>query len=722
MMVRVPMAFQAASAACCAAGVLAVYAKTLYPSIPGGDSGELVAEACHLGVAHPPGYPTFTMLVHAVVAYLPGGPPAWKSNLFCALCGSLAAAFIQMSVQLWAPASAGVSWGSFVAAGLFAFSPLVWEYSVGSEVFALNNAAAAAVVCMALLYARARRWSDALRGALLCGFALTNQHTIVLFVVPVVAWVLWTERRELTGRRFTQLCASFICGLLPYAYLVWAANTNPQPGSWGDTGTLAGFVHHLRRGDYGTFRLFSSDGPAEGLGERLAAYADNLVSQQSSVGVAVVAVVGLARTLWLGAPPAPAGAPALQRKERKPATAGAGAGVVETPPRAGGAALILLGMYSFYLLVFHSLANLPLKEGLLFGVHMRFWMQPNAIFFVWVGVGFDFVASSLLTSRQARPWRPAVAAAVAAAVVAARLHASFAHADQSDNFHLRNYARAILAPMPPNALLLTNYDQQWTSIRYLQRCEHYRRDVHVLQLSMASFKWFGKRQRLYDALTFPGTHLVGEGSAAHRAGGFTLQEFVQANYGHVSAVYMGGQALYNDPSFTAAIETVPAGLVSQLVPRSRMPPFDAWAASADRAWEVLTAEIPALPTKERYDDRTWEWTVARDYYMQQSARATYLLEKTIQKNSSLPLLAKSARLLEEVIVGQAGCGKAFLPSHTWKNLGLAYAHMVRNTAENFPPGAGDPLSPLAGGDPAVSWRERATARFIESWSTFLQQD
>jgi hypothetical protein len=45
--------------------VLVVYVLTLYPSIPGGDSGELVAEACTLGHAHPPGYPLFTLLYHA---------------------------------------------------------------------------------------------------------------------------------------------------------------------------------------------------------------------------------------------------------------------------------------------------------------------------------------------------------------------------------------------------------------------------------------------------------------------------------------------------------------------------------------------------------------------------------------------------------------------------------------------------------------------------------
>ena len=35
--------------------VLATYVKTAYPTVPGGDAGELVFTSCSLGVAHPPG-------------------------------------------------------------------------------------------------------------------------------------------------------------------------------------------------------------------------------------------------------------------------------------------------------------------------------------------------------------------------------------------------------------------------------------------------------------------------------------------------------------------------------------------------------------------------------------------------------------------------------------------------------------------------------------------
>jgi hypothetical protein len=46
----------------CVALVAALYYITLYPSLPGGDSGELIVASCSLGLPHPPGYPLFAMI------------------------------------------------------------------------------------------------------------------------------------------------------------------------------------------------------------------------------------------------------------------------------------------------------------------------------------------------------------------------------------------------------------------------------------------------------------------------------------------------------------------------------------------------------------------------------------------------------------------------------------------------------------------------------------
>ena len=42
--------------------IFAIYFMTLAPTVPGGDSGEFITVAITSGVAHPSGYPTFTLL------------------------------------------------------------------------------------------------------------------------------------------------------------------------------------------------------------------------------------------------------------------------------------------------------------------------------------------------------------------------------------------------------------------------------------------------------------------------------------------------------------------------------------------------------------------------------------------------------------------------------------------------------------------------------------
>jgi hypothetical protein len=63
---------------------------------------------------------------------------------------------------------------------------------------------------------------------------------------------LW--RLLLVRMRWCAVCA--VLGLTPYLYLPWAASRGAET-SWGgrDVATIAGFLRHVTRGDYGTFRL-----------------------------------------------------------------------------------------------------------------------------------------------------------------------------------------------------------------------------------------------------------------------------------------------------------------------------------------------------------------------------------------------------------------------------------------------------------------------------------
>ena len=70
------------------------YALTCSPSVNGGDSGELMNAIATLGIAHPPGYPLYTMLAHLFAKLLPFGGLAFRINLFSGLCNAAAAALL----------------------------------------------------------------------------------------------------------------------------------------------------------------------------------------------------------------------------------------------------------------------------------------------------------------------------------------------------------------------------------------------------------------------------------------------------------------------------------------------------------------------------------------------------------------------------------------------------------------------------------------------------
>ena len=85
--------------------VLAIYLFTKYPGIPGGDVGELVAETCHLGTAHPPGYPLYTIVSHAWIRLLDltktSSTPATDINVLSCILGSMTCYFMNKVVQLY---------------------------------------------------------------------------------------------------------------------------------------------------------------------------------------------------------------------------------------------------------------------------------------------------------------------------------------------------------------------------------------------------------------------------------------------------------------------------------------------------------------------------------------------------------------------------------------------------------------------------------------------
>ncbi|XP_034848746.1 transmembrane protein 260 isoform X4 [Mirounga leonina] len=243
------------------AGVAAVFTLTLPPSVPGGDSGELITAAHELGVAHPPGYPLFTLVAKLAITLFPFGSVAYRVNLLCGLFGAVAASLLFFTVFRLSGSHAG----GILAAGVFSFSRLTWQWSIAAEVFSLNNLFVGLLMALTVHFEEAatakERSKIAKIGAFCCGLSLCNQHTIVLYVLCIIPWILFRllKEKELSLGSLLKLSLYFSAGLLPYVYLPVSSYLNQARWTWGDQTTLLGFLTHLLRAEYGTFSLAKSE-------------------------------------------------------------------------------------------------------------------------------------------------------------------------------------------------------------------------------------------------------------------------------------------------------------------------------------------------------------------------------------------------------------------------------------------------------------------------------
>jgi hypothetical protein len=239
-----PRSLQAAAAAVIFVLCLGSYLLTLAPTITwqhdGVDSGDLVAAAHTLGVAHPPGYPLFLLLARVFIL-LPVGEIAYRVNLLSAVCAAVAAVLVYCIALLLVGRRIGTLSAISIAAAsalLFGFSYAFWSQAVIAEVYTLNALLIAASILLAVLHRRTndRRFLWAL--GLTLGLGLANHLSALLFV-PATMFLALDAR---PARRSTWLGALgfFALGLSLYLYLPACSARHP-PIDWGGSRTWAGF-------------------------------------------------------------------------------------------------------------------------------------------------------------------------------------------------------------------------------------------------------------------------------------------------------------------------------------------------------------------------------------------------------------------------------------------------------------------------------------------------
>jgi hypothetical protein len=232
---------------------LAVYIRTLAPTVGLVDSGELTIAAWVLGNAHPPGFPLYLLLTHAVM-FLTPGLLAWRANFASALfaAGSATAMTFVAGELLLLVRRERVAILSLFAGLTLAFSRTLWNYATIAEVYALNTMMLLLVLGLVLVWLRGARVTWMYSAALLFGLALGVHHvTTGLAFLGVAALVIAARGWRFAISKNVAIAAAIavVACAAVYAYLPIAAAKRPVM-NWGDPHDLGRLIDHITAKQY----------------------------------------------------------------------------------------------------------------------------------------------------------------------------------------------------------------------------------------------------------------------------------------------------------------------------------------------------------------------------------------------------------------------------------------------------------------------------------------
>ncbi len=222
------------------AGGLALYLRTMAPSVASifDDSLEFQLACPTLRIAHPPGYPLYTLLGW-LFSHLPGVDPAWGVNLLSAVAGAGTLVTLHFLARLYAPKVA------FLAPLYLALSPVFWSQATIAEVYTLH-----ALLTALALYFILRAMEDKSFlpwAAFVVGLGLAHHRTSVFLLLPLVL-AFW-------GNSQRSSVLSVFALLAPLAFYLYIPLRGMAVSSLDGTyrNTLEGFIQWVMVSSYGVF-------------------------------------------------------------------------------------------------------------------------------------------------------------------------------------------------------------------------------------------------------------------------------------------------------------------------------------------------------------------------------------------------------------------------------------------------------------------------------------
>ncbi|MEN3027340.1 MAG: DUF2723 domain-containing protein [Chlorobiota bacterium] len=247
----------------CLAAAIALYLVTCAPDVTYTDSGELAACCVVWGVAHPTGYPLFTLLGRLWVTLLPFVPPIDALNALAALWTAFSAAaffglcweLLSLTEKLEEPVQQAAVCA--ITTLTYASARTVWEQGTALEVYSLHLLLLWLAMWAALVAWRTGSLRWLLFGAYIVGLGLAH-HAMTVLLLPAVAWLFVPMFRQRGRQPLGLLFGAALLPLLLYVTLPLRSAAEP-PLDWGGVArSLDKFLYHVTGRQYQVWMLADS--------------------------------------------------------------------------------------------------------------------------------------------------------------------------------------------------------------------------------------------------------------------------------------------------------------------------------------------------------------------------------------------------------------------------------------------------------------------------------
>ncbi len=240
-----------------------VYLLTVSPTINWRDTPEFANLSYTLGIAHPAGFPTYSLFAK-LLSLFPIGSIAFRANLFSLISAAASVCFLFLTcyeILLFFNKEKEESRSLIVAiavAMLFFVNKYCWGNAVTSEVYTLNAFFTVMIIFLAVTFIRTKDIRYFFVTAFLYGLSSGNHATVVFYLPGVLIFYL-LENKEKKMSRFLWISLFFLMGFSVYAFLPLRSLTNPS-FDWGNPETIANFIAHItdRKTAYSHFAGFNS--------------------------------------------------------------------------------------------------------------------------------------------------------------------------------------------------------------------------------------------------------------------------------------------------------------------------------------------------------------------------------------------------------------------------------------------------------------------------------